>query len=106
MTATEVIKSLQEAEAKFWDKLRKFSIQSTSCCGGKSGGAKWDSSSNQWVCKDCGSSQSNDPTYLYNPTGLRSNTPTVEWPKTKCECGSSSVGSDRHSGYCPLYRSP
>lgn len=26
------------------------------------------------------------------------------WEKPKCECGADSVGSDRHSTWCPMYR--
>lgn len=29
----------------------------------------------------------------------------IFYPKKKCECGSSAVGSDKHSDYCPKHTS-
>lgn len=74
-----------------------------SCCGGKSPGARWDSHSMRWVCKDCGTPAKKDDDILeYRPLYA---TPT-HTKKSSCECGSSALGSDRHSGYCPLYVKP
>lgn len=78
-----------------------------SCCSGK-GGSIWDNAYQYWKCADCGALKSNDPNYLY---GGKYRDELSDWfqpqevttNKSKCECGSSTVGSDRHSIYCPLF---
>ena len=76
-----------------------------SCCGDKSGGAKWDTNQKRWICRDCGSPKADLP-------GLTSGNITIEGPfeyspsppgvQKKCTCGSAAVGSDRHSSWCDL----
>ena len=73
----------------------------TSCCGGK-GVSIWKPNAQRWECADCGTITSNDPSYIYN-NGVRE---LPQWalksPK-KCTCGSTIVGSDRHSDWCDKY---
>ncbi len=74
-----------------------------SCCGGK-GLSVWNSTVNQWECADCKSPKSNDPNYSSGKTRDEWQPPVWKKTQTTCECGSSRVGSDRHSDYCPLYK--
>lgn len=75
----------------------------SSCCpNGSPNNIKWSGYSSQWECSSCGAPKSNDPNYLWS--GRTSDTPKVAATSNKCECGSSKVGSDRHSDYCPLYK--
>lgn len=77
-----------------------------SCCGGKSGNAKWDNNAQQFKCVDCGAPTSTDPSYAGDKT-----VPPWRSPKDhpKCECGADKVygpGNSMHSATmpCPLYR--
>lgn len=84
------------------------SVNMTSCCGGK-GGERWDVDKAQWSCRDCGMVKSNDPNYIYSTQRPEyENDPIVfdlpEYNIKKCECGSTTLGSDKHSGYCPMYK--
>lgn len=88
--AVEALKLLSEMS---------FSRFVASCCGGK-GVAVW--KNNMWECSDCGAAKSNDPSYLYREEV--SDKTLASWEKPKCECGSTKLGSDMHSDYCPLYR--
>lgn len=72
------------------------------CCGGIST-VKWDANKASWNCSDCGTTLSNDPSYTSGVSVFIDEDFPVTNNKSKCECGSSSLGSDRHSGYCPLY---
>lgn len=80
-----------------------------SCCG-NSGGSYWDTLALEWRCKDCGSSQSNDPSYL--GSSLKP-IPVVDskYIIKRCECGADKTygpGSGMHSATmpCPLYKKP
>lgn len=77
------------------------STSSSSCCpNGSPNNIKWSGANSQWVCTSCGAAKSNDPNYLYTPRQDEFQKATIKG--TGCECGSSAVGSDRHSDWCNL----
>lgn len=77
-----------------------------SCCGGK-GNAVWDIGSDAWKCSDCGSLQSNDPSYLppgmigYIPHPTEAQLELFRGKKVKCECGGSKLGTT-HAHWCDI----
>lgn len=80
-----------------------------SCCN-KPARETWNGKTAQWECSHCGAVKSNDPNYLnsiYMPKAPWSSSAVTPTPEVKnvrkCECGSSSVGSDKHQDYCQLY---
>lgn len=79
----------------------------TSCCQGN-GGSRWDYQKATWNCIDCGQLQSTDPSYLYNKDKDKDSVildPAGHYYlKDKvCECGSTKLGSDKHSTWCPKF---
>ena len=70
------------------------------CCGGGTTGGMYNKGA--WHDIDCDTLKA-PPTQSYLP-GYTA--PTIPQPTNlgRCTCGSSSVGSDRHSDYCDLYR--
>ena len=73
-----------------------------SCCGG-SGSSMWDNTTQQWICKDCGTVKSNDPSY--NNNSIQPAT-MPEWapykPKDKqCVCGGTKAKTT-HAHYCDI----
>jgi len=62
--------------------------------------SKWDVHRQVFVCVDCGDVTSTDSSYLGSRHTRLIDTP--EQKKLQCECGSSKLGSDRHSSWCPL----
>lgn len=70
------------------------------CCGGGTNGGMYNKGA--WHDLTCDSLKA-PPTQSYLP-GYTA--PAIPQPTNlgRCTCGSSSVGSDRHSDYCDLYR--
>lgn len=72
------------------------------CCGGaiQNGGTY---SNGRWHDSDCDSLKAPKQTQAYLP-GYTA--PAIPQPTNlgRCTCGSTSVGSDKHSYYCDLYR--
>jgi hypothetical protein len=70
-----------------------------SCCGGK-GTATWDNQAQQWKCKDCGSIQSNDSSYIGN--GFTNEIKPWSSNKVKkCTCGAAKTSNPNcHSDWC------
>jgi hypothetical protein len=99
---------IQNARVNVIDEAISNIKSALSCCGGK-GGATWDKIVNQWKCTDCGAIKSNDPDFLFGGSYKRDTEykPKEFWADTKklkCTCGSASVGANRHSDYCDLYK--
>lgn len=75
-------------------------IKSDYCCGGSGAIVLKD---NKWQCAECGADAKTDSSLnKYNPPDYLSYAPSAT--VKKCECGSTKVGSDKHSYYCPKYK--
>ncbi len=73
----------------------------SSCCGGK--GTQVYTTKQGWHCTDCGTPSSKTPPAvgsIYTPANVFG---LDDLKAKKCTCGSSAVGSDRHSDYCDKY---
>lgn len=71
------------------------------CCE-KRGIERWDTTTSQWKCNQCGAVTSNDPNYTSSPSGIWYKPTPVE-PK-KCECGAEHTRNPlNHSDWCPKY---
>lgn len=81
-------------------KFVKSDLSLQSCCGGR-GMSIWSGTKGQWECSDCGSLQSNDPSYLTPRKGAE----IPQWAAKSeklCTCGATKTyGPDAtHADYC------
>lgn len=92
------------AEYHDWDPPTTLSCNKCvfSCCGG-SGHIRWDGTSTQWKCTDCGSVKSNDPNYYWAPSKAYKPSSFPSWCETpkKCECGGATAKTT-HAHWCPV----
>lgn len=100
---TEFLTVPETFDSSYYEKIYPSWFMMQSCCGG-TGNIRWNTSDKQWKCTDCGSVKSNDPNYYWTPK-TRPDAPAYPTWNTikKCTCGSSSVGSNKHSDWCDNY---
>lgn len=75
-----------------------FSVQSR-CCPGEP--SVWDNAVNLWRCTRC--TQIDSTSTVLTNTSKSGQTELFQPMKSSCECGSTKLGSDRHSSWCPVW---
>lgn len=70
----------------------------TPCCADESAGSRWSPVDSVWVCNNCGTPLSNDPSYM---TSRGSSNPPF-WKENVCTCGAEKTygKSTGHSAWC------